>query len=114
MIENGLLGLRTHLRHSPPRRETINNALRTPILSEKELTAAIESICGKYGEIAYLQIFPGQALPHKQCVCLIRMQSAVAEDNLTTHYKFSRIGAELAFVINVDDNYVGEEFKCWT
>ncbi len=86
----------------------MNRALRSgfpPFVNEQGLKSAIESICGRFGKLVALKIFPARREPEAglQCACFLCLDTSEAETELKSKLKVIEFGDELAFFANVDE-----------
>ena len=88
----------------------LNNALKQrfpSFLNEHSLRHAIESVCAEFGEVAKLTIFPPSRVPSLQCTCLLRLESAEAEERLKSRLHVLEYGGEILFFADVDGDWNG-------
>lgn len=91
----------------------MNNALKQgfpPFLDEPSLRSAIESVCAKFGTVKQLKILPVGRESHGgglNCLCLLKLDSAAAENALSSELKVFTFGSDLAFFADVDERWTG-------
>jgi hypothetical protein len=88
----------------------MQNALRNrfpPFRDERSLRAAIESVCGEFGELASLTILPAEKATHRQCTCLLRLNCSVAEAALRSKLDVADFGGDMLFFVEVADEWTG-------
>lgn len=91
----------------------MNNALKNgfpPFPNEQSLRSATEFVCAEYGRVKSLRIFP-VSLDHRAgcpvCLCLLQLEPKAAQSALRLELKLSTFGSDLAFIADVDKNWVG-------
>ena len=91
----------------------MNEALKAgfPLFrDEHTLRYAVDLLCGKYGKVKSLRIFPVTMdtwTGALHCLCLLQLNPPQAETALRSKQKVSTVGASLAFVADVDKEWSG-------
>lgn len=90
----------------------MNQALKNsfpPFKNEQELRSAIESVCARFGRVAFLRILPatGAADARLHCACFLRLDSAEAADRLSAALDVIYFKPDIAFLANVADDWTG-------
>lgn len=74
---------------------------------ERSLRSAVESVCGEFGKVASLVILPADRAVNRQCTCLLRLDSSVAEAALRAKLDVVDFGTDMLFFAEVADDWAG-------
>lgn len=86
----------------------MNNALKNgfpPFLNEDDLKAAIELVCTEFGRVTVLNILPTSRARNRQCLCILRADSADIEKVLRSRFNIFRSPRYLYTFVDVDEKF---------